>query len=778
MPESMVAGLRTAKDVSVPLAGVSVAAEIANLCARVTVTQRYVNRESNPIEATYLFPLDEGAAVCGFEAVIDGTLVVGEVKDRESAFEAYDEAIGRGDSAFLLDEEHADVFQANVGNLPPGTEALLRLTYVTELTVDDGALRFTIPTTVSPRYAPAHDRTGVGRAASDTFNPPRTWTVPYGLDLSIRVMTTGTIARIESLSHPIAVRIDETGATVSLSQDAAPLDRDFVLSIESASLNVPQAWIEAAPGGGDAGENAVAIAFVPRFPTTDAPSEIVFIVDRSGSMEGTSIAEVRNALQLCLRSLTPGCAFNIVSFGNTFAPLFPQSRAYDDTSLNAASAHVRDMRADMGGTEIEPALRFVLDQPRHGGMPRQIVLLTDGEVTNADDVLALGRRHAADTRIFAFAIGAGASHHLVKGLARVGGGASEHIFPGERIEPKVMRLFGRLLSPALTDVRVTWGDLTVTQTPTEIPPVFTGGRLMLYAFVRNLHETTVILSGTTASAPVRFEVNLDPAHVVRGRTVATLAARTRIRELEESPEWLRGSRQQERRASNVREQIVRLGMTYGLASRETSYVAIERRDTPIVGDLKLRRVPIALTHGWGGVDGRRATLRGRAHLAGRAKQPVLSGTVRPSAPPPSAPRPATPVASAPPAGFLNRVFGRRPARDIERSAPPPPPFTALVALQRADGSWDLTRELAGAIGQPFDLLEQDTRGAIGPRADIRAAWATGLALAWLEEHAAAFKDEWQALAAKARQWLARTVARPADGASWVDTASRLLAVRR
>ena len=98
-----------------------------------------------------MFPLDEGAAVCGFEAVIDGTLVVGEVKEREDAFRMYDDAMERGDGAYLLDEERPDVFQASVGNLPPGKEVLLRLTYVTELAVAGNGLRFTIPTTVSPR---------------------------------------------------------------------------------------------------------------------------------------------------------------------------------------------------------------------------------------------------------------------------------------------------------------------------------------------------------------------------------------------------------------------------------------------------------------------------------------------------------------------------------------------------------------------------------------------------------------------------------------------------
>lgn len=148
-------GLLANGEIPVPLAGVSVTADVRSLCARVTVTQRFINHERQPIEAVYVFPLDEGAAVCGFEAVIDGMLVVGEVKEREEAFRLYDDAMSEGHGAYLLDEERPDVFQASIGNLPPGKEALVRITYVTELGVDGDAVRFVIPTTVSPRYAPA-----------------------------------------------------------------------------------------------------------------------------------------------------------------------------------------------------------------------------------------------------------------------------------------------------------------------------------------------------------------------------------------------------------------------------------------------------------------------------------------------------------------------------------------------------------------------------------------------------------------------------------------------
>jgi uncharacterized protein with von Willebrand factor type A (vWA) domain len=157
---------------------------------------------------------------------------------------------------------------------------------------------------------------------------------------------------------------------------------------------------------------------------------VIFLVDQSGSMGGSSIAEVRNALQLCLRSMIPGCRFNIVGFGTGFKPLFAESRPYDDATLAEASAYVANLQADRGGTEILPGLRFALESPRHDALFRQVIVLTDGQVTNTDAVLTLANEHAERARVFTFGIGKGASRHLVQGLARVGRGSAEFIFSG------------------------------------------------------------------------------------------------------------------------------------------------------------------------------------------------------------------------------------------------------------------------------------------------------------------------------------------------------------
>lgn len=769
-------GLFTTRALPVPLSGVSIDAEISNFCARVAVTQRYVNREPTPIEAVYVFPLEEGAAVCGFEAIVDGTLVIGEVKEREEAFRAYDDAMERGDGAFLLDEERPDVFQASVGNLPPGKEVLLKLTYVSELAVDGSGLRFSIPTTVSPRYAPAGDRVGVGRPDAETLNPPVEWRVPYGLDLSIRLTMTGTISRIESPSHPVSVTINGNAAAVTLACRDAALDRDFVLSVEAAGLDKPQAWLEK----DDQGRAAIAVAFVPRLADGSAPCDVTFLVDRSGSMQGTSIEEVRNALQLCLRSMIPGCRFNIVGFGHTFESLFPESRPYDDASLSAASAHVAGLHANLGGTEIFPALQFVLEQRGSQTLPRQVVVLTDGEVTNTDAVLALAKKHATDARIFTFGIGAGASHHLVAGLARAGGGTAEFIYPGERIEPTVVRQFGRLLSPALTNVRMTWGGLDATPAPSVVPPVFAGGRLLLYALVNDVKAVTLRLTADAPSGPLTFELPVDPGAVAPGRTVGTLAARARIRELEESPEWAtaRGSRQHERKAATVTADIVSLSIQYGLMSRETSFVAVERRETPVSGDVQLRRVPIGLTTGWGGLEGRsRPTpMRMSSVVADIA---ALSPADRFYIASLAKSVPSASAALSPSASQLARLFRRAratsdPARSSSTDSTPASAMHTLVALQRANGSWDLTAELASAIAFDLARLEAALPHAEGDRIQVKRAWATALALTWLREHASAAAGEWGLLAGKAQTWLTAVGIRPSDGRDWCEAARMFL----
>ena len=747
---------------AVPLLGVSVEAELKGFAARVTLSQRYRNDGETPLEATYVFPLDETAAVCGFEALVDGRVIAGKVLEREKAFEAYDEAISAGHGAYLLDEERSDVFTASIGNLPPGKEVVVRLTTVAELRAEGDGLRFTLPTTVSPRYAPAEDRRGVGRTPEETLNPPVAFRVPYGLSLRVKLDMPSAIRGIESPSHPVSIDLDGSRGTVTLGTAETALDRDFVLVVRLAESARPAVLVERAPDG----THVAMLTFAPRFgegrivATDAAKGEIVFVVDRSGSMNGSSIEEARNALQLCLRSLPAGILFNIVGFGSTFQKLFPKSRHYDEKSLAEASAHVKALKADLGGTEILPALESILKQSVPEGALRQLFLLTDGQVSNTDEVLALVREHAATSRAFTFGIGAGASAHLVKGLARAGGGEAEMIAPGERIEAKVLRQLARALAPALGDLRVDWGEAKVKQAPHRVPPVFDGERVVVYGFLEGNVSGDVVLRAKAPAGELAFPARLETAEAPEGTLLATLAARTLIRDLEEGASPLhnrRGSLQGRNTKDRVKEEIVRLGVTYGLVSRETSYVAIEERADPETGEMTLRKVPIALTRGWGGLEPGGDVMLSAAPPAMLMESSVSSlrlGSVCLSR--------ARPRDFGDATDKLRRISSAPAARAVEATRP----LDRLVALQKADGFWDLDEEIATLLGTTLREVEEALAGTPGDPVLLRRAAATALALSWLERSAADAEDEWRLLARKASAWLDASGVLPPDGGPW------------
>ena len=750
----------------VPLEGVAVHARLVGAATEVSVTQRYTNLEARPIEAVYVFPLPTDAAVCGFAAEVDGRRIEGRVEERDKAFEIYDDAMADGHGAFLLDQERPNIFTASIGNLRPGATVAVQIRYVAQCALEGDALRFMLPTTVSPRYVPAPEGPEVGQPDHERIDPERHLHVPYGLTLQVDVESAAAPRRIESPSHPIRTTFDGAKTTVELGQELVALDRDFVLLVELAEARTPTAIVARDADG----SRYVQVQFIPTFAATQSGNEVVFVVDCSGSMGGDSIAQAKRALELCIRALSESDTFEIVRFGSHHDALFSGARALDATTLAQAVAHIAATDANMGGTEILQPLQAILARPVDAQRPRQVLLLTDGQVSNEAQVIELAQAHADKARIFTFGIGAGVSEHLVKELARATRGQVEMIHPGERIEPKVLRHFGRLRTPVLSDVRVDWGGLEVEAAPRVAPPVFQGELLTVFAKVLGGASTTVTLKAGSHS----WSVPLDLERASTGGPIPKLWARAAIHDLERD-EGRHGSSQQrpgrDRAAEKVKH-LVDIGKAHGLLSSATSYVAVEVRSDAdkTTGPAELRKVPVALTAGWGG---HRSTTFAASGGAGMPQPMMKRMAARGAMPaPPPAPKAASGFVARAVSAIAGAFDGRYERASATRSqrrlspgatfdrmddeADDMPPGSAsdllydVLLTQAPDGSFPLSGHLVSWLGPK---LTDRVRAASAIDGEARVVTAVVLAL--LARDHATRAGEWRAASDKARAFLAR-----------------------
>ncbi|XP_019907008.2 von Willebrand factor A domain-containing protein 5B1 isoform X2 [Esox lucius] len=214
--------------------------------------------------------------------------------------------------------------------------------------------------------------------------------------------------------------------------------------------------------------------------------ELIFLIDRSGSMSGVNINRVKDAMVVILKSLVPANMFNIIGFGSTFKSLFTTSQSYDEETVAMACEYIRKIRADMGGTNLLAPLNWILRQPMQAGHPRILFLLTDGAVSNTGKVIELVRSHARFTRCYTFGIGQSACKRLVTGLATVSKGTAEFLAEGERLQPKMIKSLKKTMAPVLSDISIDWlfpETKEVLLSPVGSTFLFPGDRLIGYSVV-------------------------------------------------------------------------------------------------------------------------------------------------------------------------------------------------------------------------------------------------------------------------------------------------------
>ncbi|KAM9318637.1 von Willebrand factor A domain-containing protein 5A-like [Pholidichthys leucotaenia] len=364
----------------VPLKSIDVELEVNDHVATVVSTLNYRNNEDKPIEAVFVFPMPGEAAMCHFSAKIGQTQIFAELKEKQKACDEYDDTLSSGQQE---SEQSPDIFTLSVGSLLPGETASIRLEYVTELSVEaDDGLRFCLPAVLNPRYQPQgrkystlirnHQISGNVQVTSVPSS-----CVPYSLSFSARVSSSHPVFKIQSnccLDPLQYLNTDQTQAKVKLAA-GHKFDRDIELLIHYKDVHKPTVVMEArqcsAEPGSLMGDPVVMVSLYLQQSSSATCGEFVFLMDRSGSMQGSKIKSARDTLLLLLKSLPMGCYLNIYSFGSNYEHMFLKSVEYSQKTTEEALKKVEQMDVDLGGTEILKPLNHIYSQPLIPNQPRQ-----------------------------------------------------------------------------------------------------------------------------------------------------------------------------------------------------------------------------------------------------------------------------------------------------------------------------------------------------------------------------------------------------------------------
>jgi Ca-activated chloride channel family protein len=571
----------TGARVASPLLFTDVHMSIGGMIARVEVRQRFVNPTADWREGIYVFPLPENAAVDHLHMQIGERIIDGQIQERDDARRSYESAKSEGRKATLVAQERPNMFTTSVANIGPNEEIVVAIEYQQSLRYDGGSFRLRFPLAITPRYIPG---VPVKEGGTDSGWSPATGEVldadritPPVADrhdgyvnpvrITIELSAGFPLARLASTYHPMTIE-EQPGHRfrLALAEGPIPAARDFELVWTPDVGAEPGAALFTETKGGKTYALLMALPPAASKPAPPRPPrEVTYIVDTSGSMEGVSIAQAREALLMALDRLQPGDRFNVIEFNSQAHALYPATVSADTGTLSRAKRFVASLRA-RGGTEMLPALKAALTGERESSMLRQVVFLTDGAVGNEDAILRLINENIGDRRLFTVGIGPAPNMFFMTRAAQFGRGTFTAIGDVREVKERMTALFVKLESPALTDIAIDWPD-GADVWPRIVPDLYAGEPVIVSAqFNANAGSGNIALSGRRADTV--WGTLLPEAPTASEPGVAVLWARAKIGALMDAGR--KGASEDE-----VRSAVLDVALTHHLVSKYTSLVAVD-----------------------------------------------------------------------------------------------------------------------------------------------------------------------------------------------------------
>jgi Ca-activated chloride channel family protein len=557
-----------------PLKHTEVQAKIAGNLSRVELTQTFENPFTQPLEAIYVFPLPDEAAVDDMEIKIGDRIIKGDIKKREEAQAIYEEAKQQGRTAGLLEQERDNIFTQSLANIKPGEQIDVTIRYTDSLKFEGGNYEFVFPMVVAPRFIPgtAIDDSGDTDVVPDASKitppiiPPATRS-GHDIGVTVEIDAGIPISNVRSTSHQLQIEHDGQIVRVNLGKSDTIPNKDLILRYQVSGDHTEATILTQADEKG--GHFAVYLIPALDYNTDEiVAKDVVFLMDTSGSQHGDPLQKCQELMRRFINGLNPNDTFSIIDFSDTTEQLSAAPLPNTPKNRSLAISYINRLTAN-GGTYLLPGIQAVLKFPASAGRLRSIVLLTDGYIGNENEILAeLQRELKPGNRLYSFGVGSSTNRFLLNRIAEIGRGTSQIVRQNEPTEEVAEKFFRQINNPVLTNIEIAFegtGEMPILY-PSIAPDLFAEQPLVLFG--RKLDKTAgnLCIKGTAAGGKayektfnLNFEQTGNPA-------VAQLWGRARIKEL--MKEMLNVE------TTEGVEAVTDTALTYQLLSQYTAFVAV------------------------------------------------------------------------------------------------------------------------------------------------------------------------------------------------------------
>ena len=549
--------------VSYRIDALDVDARLTDQVAKVQVSQSFVNTGSRQMEVSFIFPLPYDGAIDRMTLLVDGKEMPAKLLGADDARRAYEEIVRKNRDPALLEWVGTGMFKTSVFPVPPGAKRTVSLRYVQLCRKQEGMTDFLFPLST----------------AKYTSHPVEK------INFRISVESQEDIKNVYSPTHAVEIkRPDDRHAVVSYTaKDQVPAS-DFRLLYDIGRGKVSMRVLTYRPD-----KNQDGYFLLLASPEIKAGSErpkktVLLVMDRSGSMSGQKIEQVRAALKHVLNNLREGDLFNIIAFDSEVESFRPELQRYNEKTRREALGFAEGLYAG-GSTNINEALRVSLAQLVDAGRPSYVVFLTDGlptvGETNEMRIVANSKEfNKVHARVFCFGVGYDLNARFLDKLVRENFGQSEYVRPDENIEEHVARLYNRIESPVLTGMKMRYDfDTVKTEEGTPVSRVyphdavdlFAGDQLVVVGRYKKTGAAKVILTGRIGDKEEKFDF---PANFVEHSDDESLAFIEKLWAVRRVGEILDQMDLNGKNDELVKE-LVELATRHGILTPYTSFMADE-----------------------------------------------------------------------------------------------------------------------------------------------------------------------------------------------------------